>query len=641
MDFRLPPQDRPQDMDSERGRILGLESEHAVLYLPHREDAPEKERGWLGSRPSFDLLQNVLFECLLAGRKSAVSGGLKGGYFLENGGLIHLEIFFRRQDDTPILEVATPECRSPWEVLNYSRAFDAILDETSRRTETALAERGTAGRIAFGKNNLDVHGTGFGSHENYLFYSNSTRLQRALYLLSLPFVFCCLLPAIAVILLVVMVPLILMVIALIAARIVPPLQEQPLRVYRWFIRENPWRVATLLRSTWWVLTNAVLFPAIAVYSVVIKQLAYGSALKDLTSFLVSRQILCGSGSLNFPRGVYELSQRAELTRSVGEIVLFGKHKTFFDLKGFLYSPLEFFRKKKKLTIAVGDSNLSDTPNLLKMGMTALLLEMIEEGESFRDLRLRQPIGALKLISREGPWKQVELQGGRTVTAIDLQREYLARAKAFHADRPSGRLQRHRILGLWEENLTLLAEGPQKLTTKLDWVAKKALFDQALVGKANWKEFFAWGRLFYRAGVPVTARASGFEDFLQRLGSLQRARLRWQAAKAGVDPGEFELFRELYFQLRKLDFRYHELGNGQGYQRTLEREGLIERLSDDEAVERAETEAPPDTRARIRSYYIRLSRERQLLRVNWNEIELLSPIRHIPIPDPFYYRLPTD
>jgi hypothetical protein len=641
MDFRRPPPDPTPENGSERDRILGVETEHAVIYVPHREEEQREEPGWITPGPPFELLQSVLFECLLADRKSAVSGGLKGGYFLENGGLIHLELFFRRQDDTPILEVATPECRSPWDVLNYSRAFDAILDETSRSSEAALASQDTAGRIAFGKNNLDVHGTGFGCHENYLVYSCPTRLQRALYLLFVPLVLCCLIPAIALVLLIIIVPLVAIAFALIVARIVPAMQTRLVDSYRWFVRENPWRLATVLRSTWWVLTNAVLFPAVTVYSKILQHLAYRPIVQDLASFLVSRQILCGSGSLNFARGVYELSQRAELTRSIGEIVLFGQRKTFFDLKGFLYSPLEFFRQRKKLTITVGDSNLSDVPNLLKLGTTALLLEMIEDGESFSDLRLRRPIRALKRVSREGPWKQVQLRSGKKITAIELQREFLVRAKAYHLKRPSGRLERHRILELWEENLTLLADGRQSLTTKLDWVAKKALFDQAIAGKTHWKAIFAWGRLFVLAGIPIAAKATSFENFLCRVGPLQRARLRWLASKSSIDPGEFGLFRQLYFQLRKIDFRYHELGDGQGYQRTLEREGLIERLSDDEAVERAQTEAPADTRARIRSYYIRLSRERQLLRVNWNEIELLSPMRHIPTPDPFYHRLPTD
>ena len=44
---------------------------------------------------------------------------------------------------------------------------------------------------------------------------------------------------------------------------------------------------------------------------------------------------------------------------------------------------------------------------------------------------------------------------------------------------------------------------------------------------------------------------------------------------------------------------------------------------------------------MRGYYIQKSLEPASLHVNWNEIELLSPFRHIPTPDPFAYRLPME
>ena len=145
---------------SNRGRIFGLETEYAVLYQP---DDPEEQEA-----PPFSLIEDILFESILLGRKAARSSGLKGGYFLENGGLIHLEIFLREQADTPILEVATPECASPEDLVVYQRAFDRILATASDRSWKALRNKGFEGRILFGKNNIDSRGTGYGCHENYL-----------------------------------------------------------------------------------------------------------------------------------------------------------------------------------------------------------------------------------------------------------------------------------------------------------------------------------------------------------------------------------------------------------------------------------------------------------------------------------------
>jgi len=620
------------ESNTEKKRILGLETEHAVFFQPADEAA---------AAPPFEVLQQVLFDCLLEGRKSAVSGGLKGGYFLENGGLVHLEVYFRRQEDTPILETATPECRSPQDVAAYSRAFDEILEETARRSEEPLSTLGYRGRLAFGKNNLDIHGTGFGCHENYLFYSRTTRLQKALYVVALLAVFLCLLPPFLLILACVVPLVVAAAFGFLVAKIIPPLLHGLLSLYRWVIRVNPGKIVTRVRTLYWVAVNMIFFPAIAVYSFALRHLAYRPVLQELTSFLVSRQILVGTGSLNFRRGVYELSQRAELTRSIGEIVLFGKHKTIFDLKGFLYSPLEFFREHKKLTITVGDSSLSDFPNVLRMGTTLLLLEMIEAGESFADLRLRRPVRALKQVSLEGPWKELVLRSGAHKTAFALHREFLERAKAFHASRPETRYGRKKILRLWEETLDRLAEGPSHATDRVDWVAKKAILDRAILSTTNWKTFFQWGRLFSAVSIKRAARARSVDDLLRSPRFWTRARLHLLVPTKPVTPEHFEELRDLYFQVRKIDFRFHELGGGTGYQRQMEASGMIQRLTREEDVARAVTEAPPDTRARIRSYYIRRSREPQLLRVNWNEIELLSPVRLIPTPDPFFYRLPTD
>jgi proteasome accessory factor A len=630
----------------EEGRILGLETEHAILYLPE-EEHPFPDDGPRGE-PPFELLQRVLEECLLDGRKAAVSGGLKGGYFLENGGLVHLEIYFRDQEDTPILEASTPECRSPWDLLVYSRAYDEILEETSRRSALLLAHQGHQGRIAFGKNNLDVHGTGFGCHENYLVRLEPRRSHKALFLLSLPLVLCAASPALALLLLIVAIVVPVWSLAHLVACLVRPLnqrflalKERALAAWRRFRRWNPLGIIEHLRAAYWVSINTILFPAVAAYSLVLRLLSLRPALQDLASFLVSRQILTGAGALDFREGVYELSQRAGLTRSLAEIVLLRRRKTFYDLKGFLYSPREFFRARKRLTIVVGDSNLADVPNILKLGATTLLLEMIEAGESFADLRLRQPVKALRQVSREGPWKEIPLRSGSAVTALSLQREFLRRAKRFHEGLPDGKIRRGEILRLWEETLERLAERPHSLQDTLDWAAKKAILDQAVRQTSNWKAFFEWGLVFHFAGLEASHAAESFGDLLRRTPFHRRLRVRLAAARSGLDPSGFRTHRELYFQARKIDLRYHELGGGTGYERTLESGGMIRRLAAPGEVERATREPPPDTRARVRSYYIRTSQAAHSLRVNWNEIELVALEQHIPLPDPFYFRLPTD
>ena len=44
---------------------------------------------------------------------------------------------------------------------------------------------------------------------------------------------------------------------------------------------------------------------------------------------------------------------------------------------------------------VGDSNMSETTTMLKVGSAALVLEMIEAGVPFRDFSLDNPIRAIR------------------------------------------------------------------------------------------------------------------------------------------------------------------------------------------------------------------------------------------------------
>ncbi|HVR74054.1 MAG TPA: proteasome accessory factor PafA2 family protein, partial [Planctomycetota bacterium] len=596
----------------ERPRIVGLETEHVVLYEP----LAEGERGSFGSspapgdpsdldetvesprKPPFELLQTVLFEALLNGRKAAASSGFKGGFFLENGGLVHMESYIRRPADAPILEASTPECRSPWDLLLYSRAFDTILEETSRRSELLLARHGYAGRLVFGKNNRDPRGVGYGCHENYLVYSRATPRERVLRLAAAPLILLCYSPLFIHLLII----LLLGAIWLLLLSAVHGLPRLVHRAQAWLRRRAPWipeagRVANAIAQI------VLLWPFHQVYTAIVRRLAFGSLLRHLTPFLVTRPILCGSGLLNFEQGAYELSQRPGLTQSLARARnMFGRHKTIFDLKGFLVEPLALFRTVQKLSLTGGDSNLSDVPNVLKLGATLLVIEMIEAGESFEDLRVSRPVRALKAVSLMGPWKEVSLRSRGTMTATEIQREYLARAAAFFRDRAPGRLRHDEVLKLWSEALEESTGGPRPAVASLDWIAKKSILDRAVLPRTNWKIFFAWGRILEAAGLERSARAEGLEDLLRRVPAPRRISLRRLAARLDLDPSDFHNQRDLHFQARKIDLRYHELG-GSGYQRALEAEGWIRRLADEAAVERAVETPPQDTRARVRGYFI--------------------------------------
>ncbi len=630
----------------ERPRILGLETEHVVFFVPAKDEETFLSEGGVSlpepaETPPFNVLESVLFECLLEGRKAALSSGRKGGFFLENGGLAHLELFQQSQADTPILELATPECRCPADVVAYSRAFDSILEETSRRSRAVFHRLGYQGQLSFGKNNFDSRGVGIGCHENYLTHTRTGPVGRWVLAAASPLIAFCLFPIFLL--------LLLDALRFLICWQLPPLSTLAASTMRWLKAHHP-GVLGAFRKLGNLFAKAIHYPFLQVYSLLLRFVVLRTHIRELTPFLVTRQVLTGTGRLNFKAGVYELSQRAFMTRRLATIVLFGSHKTIFDLKGILFDRLGLFvlncilglfQSTQRLSITVGDSNLSDLPNLLKLGTTELILEMLEAGETFQDLSFKRPVSALRRISKDGPWKKLPLRSGRNLTALEVQQHCLNRAREFFQDSARGSGRHMKILQLWEESLEKLSDKPQALASDLDWAAKKQLLDRAVLSRTNWKVFFGWGKIFGWAGFEAVSEAKCLEDLLGRLNPIRRWKAHFLVRSASLDPADLPRQRELYFQTRKLELRYHELGSVACYQRALERAGLIRRLTDDQRVEHAVRTPPQDTRARVRGYYIQQSTRPESLHVNWNEIELLGPLRHISTLDPFEHRPPTD
>ncbi len=65
-------------------------------------------------------------------------------------------------------EIATAECDSLTQLLNYDKAGDRMVDDLAVRAEQALADDGIDARVFLFKNNVDSVGNSYGCHENYL-----------------------------------------------------------------------------------------------------------------------------------------------------------------------------------------------------------------------------------------------------------------------------------------------------------------------------------------------------------------------------------------------------------------------------------------------------------------------------------------
>jgi proteasome accessory factor PafA2 len=134
---------------------------------------------------------------------------------------------------------------------------------------------------------------------------------------------------------------------------------------------------------------------------------------------------------------------------------------------------------RRLHVIIGDANLSEISTYLKVGTTALVLAMIEADALPDDLAIAQPVRELHEVSHDWSLRHViQLSDGRTMTALQLQGEYLDRARKFVDDRmgEDADEQTKDVLARWESVLTRLGSDPMQLAGELDWIAKLRLLE---------------------------------------------------------------------------------------------------------------------------------------------------------------------
>jgi proteasome accessory factor A len=166
--------------------------------------------------------------------------------------------------------------------------------------------------------------------------------------------------------------------------------------------------------------------------------------------------------LQTPRGaVYCVSQRAEhIWEGVSSATT--RSRPIINTRDEPHADAERFRR---LHVIVGDSNMSETTMLLKVGSTDLVLRMIEAGTMMRDLTLDNPIRAIREVSHDMTGRsRVRLANGREMSALEIQREYLSKAQDF-TDRNGADATTHRVLAMWDRALDAIETGKHDLVAR--------------------------------------------------------------------------------------------------------------------------------------------------------------------------------
>lgn len=313
-----------------------------------------------------------------------------------------------------------------------------------------------------------------------------------------------------------------------------------------------------------------------------RSIPFEKIMEQLIPFLVTRQIYCGAGKTGAEnraeRVDYQISQRADF------------FETLVDLNTMVKRPIINTRdephadakKYRRLHIIVGDTNMSEYTTYLKVGTTSIVLRMIEdgfiEGSIIERLTLEDPVRAIKEVSHDPTCKKkVNVKGGRSLTPIEIQKEYLELAHVYFSKMDIDPISKD-ILAKWGYVLDRLEEDPRLLSKEIDWVIKLEMIESYMNKKSwSWKD----------SGVSM------------------------------------------------LDLQYHDIRREKGLYHVLERGGYVERIIEPGEIKDALENPPIDTRAYFRGACLKRY-PRQIYAASWSSIIFdagPSALKKIPLMEP--------
>ena len=301
---------------------------------------------------------------------------------------------------------------------------------------------------------------------------------------------------------------------------------------------------------------------------------------QLIPFLISRQILTGAGKvLATPSGaIFCVSQRADhMWEGVSSATT--RSRPMINTRDEPHADADLYRR---LHVIVGDSNMSEITTWLKVGMTDLVLRMIEDGVVMRDMSLENPIRAIREMSHDVTGrKTVRLSTGRELSALQIQSEYFTKVSEFANRRGlTDNLNVRNLLELWGRALKAIDAGDLSVIDReIDWVIKWRLLERYIAK----------------------------HDL-----SLSSARVA------------------------QLDLAYHDISRNRGLYYLMERRGLVDRLISDVRVFEAKSVPPQTTRAKLRGDFVRRAQERHRdFTVDWVHLKLNDQAqRTVLCKDPF-------
>lgn len=296
--------------------------------------------------------------------------------------------------------------------------------------------------------------------------------------------------------------------------------------------------------------------------------------QHLLPFLVTRQIVTGSGGVATDASgepCFVFSRRSD---QMWEAVSSATTRTrpIINTRDEPHGDPSRFRR---LHVIVGDSTMSEVSTHLRFATTDLVLRLIESGRALHDLRLEDPIAAIRVVSRDLTGSvPVQLADGRQRSALEIQRRFHEQVQTVADDADA------EVLETWATALDAVETGDRSwAATHLDWGIKERL----LTGAAE------------RHGLALDSP-----------------------------------------QIQRLEMAYHDIDRERSLFFALQRRGQAPQILGDARIDTARTEAPATTRAHLRGQVVTAAQEHGVDHVvDWTTVRLTRQgAMPVQVLDPF-------
>lgn len=362
---------------------------------------------------------------------------------------------------------------------------------------------------------------------------------------------------------------------------------------------------------------------------------------DLIPHLVTRIVFCGAGGFNTrsPGIEFLLSPRAAHLTSLQNAGS-QSDRPIFNTRD--ESLCEGYRR---LHLICGESLCAERAAWLKVATTAAVVALADAGlKPGEGMQFADPVAALHIFARDPSCRsRATLTDGRAVTALDVQRHYLALAERHAGAEFMPAFWMKDLCAAWRAALDELEQGPEAVARSLDWAIKLPLFREHAARRGfAWETLSVWNealrRLHLAARVRAVAEGGEPPPVVPGTPIPQTDAVKAVLASPpgpGLDWAQLPELLKLRQELFEIDWRFGTLGEGSLFAQ-LDQAGVLDHHFDGvENIAHAQQHPPDYGRARLRGEVIRRTAHvRHRFAADWRGVFDLEACVMLDLSDPF-------